>query len=194
MDAIELLKKARAGDRQARDRMVEENVGLVWNIVKRFNGRGYDPEDLFQIGCIGLIKSIDHFNLDFEVRFSTYAVPMIMGEIKRFMRDDGMIKISRTMKENGWKIKVAAQRLGQELGRQATVDEIAAATRAGTGGDRSGNRGKQGCGLYLSSGLSAGGQRDLPDRSGGCRGECKCRLCVKNSSCKSQYRRNRLRS
>lgn len=128
MDAIELLKKARAGDRQARDRMVEENVGLVWNIVKRFNGRGYDPEDLFQIGCIGLIKSIDHFNLDFEVRFSTYAVPMIMGEIKRFMRDDGMIKISRTMKENGWKIKVAAQRLGQELGRQATVDEIAAAT------------------------------------------------------------------
>lgn len=103
MDAIELLKKARAGDRQARDRMVEENVGLVWNIVKRFNGRGYDPEDLFQIGCIGLIKSIDHFNLDFEVRFSTYAVPMIMGEIKRFMRDDGMIKISRTMKENGWK-------------------------------------------------------------------------------------------
>ena len=103
-------------------------MGLVWNIVKRFNGRGYDPEDLFQIGCIGLIKSIDHFNLDFEVRFSTYAVPMIMGEIKRFMRDDGMIKISRTMKENGWKIKVAAQRLGQELGRQATVDEIAAAT------------------------------------------------------------------
>ena len=94
MDAIELLKKARAGDRQARDRMVEENVGLVWNIVKRFNGRGYDPEDLFQIGCIGLIKSIDHFNLDFEVRFSTYAVPMIMGEIKRFMRDDGMIKRS----------------------------------------------------------------------------------------------------
>lgn len=76
MDAIELLKKARAGDRQARDRMVEENVGLVWNIVKRFNGRGYDPEDLFQIGCIGLIKSIDHFNLDFEVRFSTYAVPI----------------------------------------------------------------------------------------------------------------------
>ena len=128
MDAMELLKKARAGDRHARDQMVEENVGLVWNIVKRFNGRGYDPEDLFQIGCIGLIKAIDHFNLEFDVKFSTYAVPMIMGEIKRFMRDDGMIKISRTMKENGWKVKLAAQRLGQELGRQATVDEIAAAT------------------------------------------------------------------
>ena len=106
MDAMELLKKARAGDRHARDQMVEENVGLVWNIVKRFNGRGYDPEDLFQIGCIGLIKAIDHFNLEFDVKFSTYAVPMIMGEIKRFMRDDGMIKISRTMKENGWKVKL----------------------------------------------------------------------------------------
>ena len=102
MDAMELLKKARAGDRHARDQMVEENVGLVWNIVKRFNGRGYDPEDLFQIGCIGLIKAIDHFNLEFDVKFSTYAVPMIMGEIKRFMRDDGMIKISRTMKDQSW--------------------------------------------------------------------------------------------
>lgn len=128
MDAMELIKKARAGDREARNRLVEENVGLVWSIVRRFNGRGYDPEDLFQIGCIGLIKSIDHFDLRFDVKFSTYAVPMIMGEIKRFLRDDGMIKISRTMKENGWKIKQAAQRLNQELGRQATVDEIAAAT------------------------------------------------------------------
>ena len=75
MDAIELLKKARAGDRQARDRMVEENVGLVWNIVKRFNGRGYDPEDLFQIGCIGLIKALDNFDQTLDVKFSTYAVP-----------------------------------------------------------------------------------------------------------------------
>ncbi len=128
MDTIELIRKARAGDREARDRLVEENVGLVWNIVKRFHGRGYDPEDLFQVGCIGLIKSIDRFDLCFDVKFSTYAVPMIMGEIKRFLRDDGMIKISRTMKENGWKIKMASQRLNQELGRQATVDEIAVAT------------------------------------------------------------------
>lgn len=128
MEVMELLKKARAGDRRARDQMVKENVGLVWNIVRRFNGRGYDPEDLFQIGCIGLIKAIDHFNLNYEVRFSTYAVPMIMGEIKRFMRDDGMIKVSRTLKENGWKVKMAARKLDQELGRQATVDEIAAVT------------------------------------------------------------------
>lgn len=128
MDVLELVRRARAGDREARNQVVEENVGLVWNMVKRFNGRGYDPEDLFQIGCIGLIKAIDHFDLRYDVKFSTYAVPMIMGEIKRFLRDDGMIKVSRTIKENGWKVKQAAQKLNQELGRSATIDEIAAAT------------------------------------------------------------------
>ncbi len=128
MDVMELLKKARAGDKKARDQIVEENVGLVWNIVKRFSGRGYDAEDIFQIGCIGLIKSIDNFDMQFGVKFSTYAVPMITGEIKRFLRDDGMIKVSRTIKENGWKIKKAADTLGQELGRNATIKEIAAAT------------------------------------------------------------------
>ena len=114
MESMELLKKARAGDREARNQLVEENVGLVWSIVKRFTGRGYDKEDIFQIGCIGLIKAIDHFNLQYQVKFSTYAVPMITGEIKRFLRDDGMIKVSRTLKENGWKIKKAAEALNQE--------------------------------------------------------------------------------
>ncbi len=128
MDGMELLKKARAGDREARNQMVEENIGLVWNIVKRFAGRGYDQEDIFQIGCIGLIKAIDHFDTSYQVKFSTYAVPMIAGEIKRFLRDDGMIKVSRTLKENGWKIKRAADHLSQQLGRNATIDEIAAAT------------------------------------------------------------------
>ena len=128
MDTLELIKKARAGDRQARNQVVEENVGLVWNMVKRFHGRGYDPEDLFQIGCIGLIKAIDNFDLNYNVKFSTYAVPLIIGEIKRFLRDDGMIKVSRTIKENGWKVERAARQLSQELGRSATVDEIAAAT------------------------------------------------------------------
>ncbi len=128
MDVLEKIKQAQEGDRDARNQMVEENIGLVWNMVKRFNGRGYDPEDLFQIGCIGLIKAIDHFDLGYEVKFSTYAVPMIMGEIKRFLRDDGMIKVSRTIKENGWKVKQAAQKLNQELGRSATIDEIAAVT------------------------------------------------------------------
>lgn len=128
MDVMELLKRARAGDKEARNKIVEENVGLVWNIVKRFSGRGYDADDIFQIGCIGLIKSIDNFDMQFGVKFSTYAVPMITGEIKRFLRDDGMIKVSRTIKENGWKVKKAADTLGQELGRTATVKEIAAAT------------------------------------------------------------------
>ena len=125
---MKIIERAQNGSKEDMTKLIEDNSRLVWSIVRRFNGRGYDPEDLFQIGCIGLIKAIDHFNLEFDVKFSTYAVPMIMGEIKRFMRDDGMIKISRTMKENGWKVKLAAQRLGQELGRQATVDEIAAAT------------------------------------------------------------------
>ena len=128
MDAMELLKKARAGDRHARDQMVEENVGLVWNIVKRFNGRGYDPEDLFQIGCIGLIKAIDHFNLEFDVKFSTYAVPMIMGEIKRFLRDDGLVKVSRTLKENGWKIRRETENYRNRWGREPTLEELAEAT------------------------------------------------------------------
>ena len=85
-------------------------------------------EDLFQIGCIGLMKAIDKFDLNYEVRFSTYAVPMIQGEIKRFLRDDGMVKVSRTLKENGWKIKQAAERLSQEFGREATLQELSQAT------------------------------------------------------------------
>lgn len=133
MDMIERLKKAHAGDREARNQIVEENMGLVWSIVRRFQGRGYEEEDLFQVGCIGLIKAIDRFDVTFEVKFSTYAVPMITGEIKRFLRDDGMIKVSRTVKENGWKIGKAVQKLNQELGRNATVDEIAAATELSAG-------------------------------------------------------------
>ena len=98
------IERSQAGDKEAREKLIEENLGLVRHIVKRFAGRGYDMEDLFQIGCIGLMKAIDKFDLTFEVRFSTYAVPMIQGEIKRFLRDDGMVKVSRTLKENGWKL------------------------------------------------------------------------------------------
>ena len=127
-DTMDLLKRARAGDRNARDKMVETNIGLVWNIVRRFTGRGYEAEDIFQIGCIGLIKAIDNFDMRFKVKFSTYAVPMIRGEIKRFLRDDGMIKVSRTLKENGWKIKKASDELSQKYGRNATINEIAAVT------------------------------------------------------------------
>ncbi len=128
MDVMELLKEAHKGNLEARNQIVEENIGLVWNIVKRFSGRGYEQDDIFQIGCIGLIKAIDNFDMSFQVKFSTYAVPMITGEIKRFLRDDGMIKVSRTLKENSFRVKRAAENLSQKLGRNATIDEIAAAT------------------------------------------------------------------
>lgn len=119
-----LIAKAQAGDSEAREVLIEKNLGLVHHIVKRFVGRGYDPEDLFQIGSIGLMKAVDKFDLSYDVKFSTYAVPLISGEIKRFLRDDGMVKVSRNLKENGWKIHLAAEHLAHELGRDATLQEI----------------------------------------------------------------------
>ena len=98
-----LLKRSLEGDPAAREQLVTENMGLVWSIVRRFKGRGCDMEDLTQIGCIGLLKAIDKFDLSYEVRFSTYAVPIITGEVKRFLRDDGMIKVSLTLKETAQK-------------------------------------------------------------------------------------------
>lgn len=119
-----LLELAHDGDKAARDTMVKENMGLIWSIVRRFNNRGYELEDLFQIGSIGLMKAIDKFDTSFEVKFSTYAVPMITGEIKRFLRDDGLIKVSRSIKENGAKIKQARERLQAERGRDITLQEL----------------------------------------------------------------------
>lgn len=123
-----LIARSQAGDKEAREVLIEKNLGLVHHIVKRFLGRGYEAEDLFQIGSIGLMKAIDKFDLSYDVKFSTYAVPMISGEIKRFLRDDGMVKVSRSLKENGWKIKQAAERIVHEKGREATLEEIAEAT------------------------------------------------------------------
>lgn len=119
-----LIARAQAGDLEAREVLIEKNLGLVHHIVKRFVGRGYDLEDLFQIGSIGLMKAVDKFDLSYEVKFSTYAVPLISGEIKRFLRDDGMVKVSRNLKENGWKIRQACEQLSHELGREATMQEI----------------------------------------------------------------------
>ena len=121
---LELIKKARSGDHTARDLIVEENVGLVWSIVKRFTGRGYEMEDLFQIGSIGLIKAVDKFDFSFETKFSTYAIPMIIGEIKRFLRDDGMIKVSRTLKELSIKIHQTREVLESQLHRPPTLQEL----------------------------------------------------------------------
>lgn len=122
---IELIRKAQKGDKDALDILVNKNLGLVWNIVKRFANRGHEMEDLFQIGSIGLIKAIYKFNPDYDVKFSTYAVPMIMGEIKRFIRDDGLIKVSRSLKEMGGKIKTARNELVNQLNREPTIGEIA---------------------------------------------------------------------
>lgn len=119
-----LIEKSHAGEKEAREVLVEKNLGLVHHIVKRFLGRGYDAEDLFQIGTIGLIKAIDKFDTSYEVKFSTYAVPMISGEIKRFLRDDGMIKVSRSVKENGFKVKQAAERLFREKGKEASLEDL----------------------------------------------------------------------
>lgn len=123
----EWLRRAKEGDKAAKEKLVTENTGLVWNVIRGFHGRGYDIEDLFQIGCIGLIKSIDRFDLSYDVKFSTYAVPLISGEIKRFFRDDGMIKVSRKWKEEGYKLYQESGRLSHELGREPTIEELSCA-------------------------------------------------------------------
>lgn len=120
-----LIAKSQSGDKEAREVLIEKNLGLVHHIVRRFAGRGYETEDLFQVGVIGLIKAIDKFDLRLGVKFSTYAVPMITGEIKRFLRDDGPIKVSRSIKENALKVRVVRQRLQSSLGREPTLREIA---------------------------------------------------------------------
>ena len=127
-DTKELILRAHNGDKAARDKLVLENIGLVYSVSRRFAGRGYELEDINQIGTIGLIKAIDKFDDSFDVRFSTYAVPMITGEIKRFLRDDGMLKVSRSLKENGYRIKKASDELVSQNGREATIEELAAAT------------------------------------------------------------------
>lgn len=122
---LALLKLAHEGDKKARDTLIEENIGLVWSIAKRFQNRGVEMEDLFQIGSIGLIKAVDKFDLHYDVKFSTYAVPMITGEIKRFLRDDGMVKVSRSLKEIASKAYAVREYMEKKLGKEPTVMEIA---------------------------------------------------------------------
>lgn len=124
-DTAELLKRSHAGDKEARDRLVMENAGLVWSIVRRFIGRGPEPDDLFQIGNIGLIKAIDHFDTELGVRFSTYAVPMIIGEIRRYLRDNNAIRISRSVRDTAYRAMQVKERLTTEKLRDPTVEEIA---------------------------------------------------------------------
>ena len=122
------LRAARQGDREAAGRLLEENSGLIWSVARRYFGRGAEAEDLYQLGCLGFLKAIEGFDEEFGTRFSTYAVPKIAGEIRRFLRDDGMLKVSRGVKEQAAKIHQARLALEQRLGREPSVSELAEAT------------------------------------------------------------------
>lgn len=128
MNATALLEAARAGDNEACERLLEENSGLVWSIVRRYFGRGADPEDLYQLGCLGFVKAVRGFDPALGYQFSTYAVPKIAGEIRRFLRDDGVVKVSRGLRERGGSIQKARERLQAELGREPTLSELSAET------------------------------------------------------------------
>ena len=121
----ELIAKAHNNDKEAREKLVTDNLGLIWNIIKRFKGRGTEQEDLFQIGCIGLIKAIDNFDINQNVQFSTYAVPMIIGEIRRYLRDNNAIRVSRSMRDLAYKALGIKERIYKEQQRDASVEEIA---------------------------------------------------------------------
>jgi RNA polymerase sporulation-specific sigma factor len=123
-----LLRAARCGDREAAGRMVEENTGLIWSVARRYFGRGVEPDDLYQLGCVGFLKAIEGFDESYGTRFSTYAVPKISGEIRRFLRDDGAVKVSRGIKERALVIRNARKTLEQTLGRDPTVSELSAHT------------------------------------------------------------------
>lgn len=123
-----LLSQAQTGDPLARERLLQENAGLIWSIVRRFYGRGTEPEDLYQLGCLGFLKAIDGYDPAYGTQFSTYAVPKIAGEIRRFLRDDGAIKVSRTIKEQAAQLRNLRNQLTLELGREPHLSEIAQAS------------------------------------------------------------------
>ena len=123
-----LLEQARQGDTEARERLLQENVGLIWSVVRRFYGRGAEPDDLYQLGCLGFLKAIEGYDPAFGTQFSTYAVPKIAGEIRRFLRDDGAIKVSRTIKEQAVMLRSLRSRLTLELGREPHLSEVAEAS------------------------------------------------------------------
>lgn len=125
MELEELIRRAREDDQQAKETLVSENAGLIWSVAKRFLGRGTEAEDLYQLGCLGFLKAVDGFDLEFGTQFSTYAVPKITGEIRRFLRDDGSVKVSRSIKEQAAAIKSARNLLVNALGREPTIQEIA---------------------------------------------------------------------
>lgn len=124
----ELIRQAQAGDRAASEALVTENSGLIWSVARRFIGRGTESDDLYQLGCLGFLKAVEGFDLEYGTQFSTYAVPKIAGEIRRFLRDDGAVKVSRSLKEQAMSIKVARNNLATALGREPTILEISRQT------------------------------------------------------------------
>ena len=124
-EKTELLKKIKSGDEKARETLIKGNLRLVLSVIQRFTGRGEAPDDLFQVGCIGLIKAIDNFSLEFGVKFSTYAVPMILGEIKRYIRDNGQLRVSRSLRDLAYRAMQAKEQLTNEKKRDPTIEEIA---------------------------------------------------------------------
>ncbi len=124
----ELIRQAQAGDREASELLVQENSGLIWSVARRFIGRGTESDDLYQLGCLGFLKAVEGFDLEYGTQFSTYAVPKIAGEIRRFLRDDGAVKVSRTIKEQAVTIRSARNHLATVLGREPTVTEISRQT------------------------------------------------------------------
>ena len=124
----ELVIQAKNGDEDASERLVQENTGLIWSVARRFIGRGVENEDLYQLGCVGFLKAVEGFDVNYGTQFSTYAVPKIAGEIRRFLRDDGTIKVSRSIKEQAVTIKMTQNQLLQALGREPTIQELAAHT------------------------------------------------------------------
>ena len=124
----ELIRRAQAGDRDASEKLVTENSGLIWSVARRFIGRGTESDDLYQLGCLGFLKAVEGFDLSYGTQFSTYAVPKIAGEIRRFLRDDGVVKVSRSLKEQAMTIKVTRNRLATALGREPTLLEISRQT------------------------------------------------------------------
>ena len=127
-DIPRLLEEARRGDNEACARLVEENTGLIWSVVRRYYGRGAEPEDLYQLGCLGFLKAVRGFDPDYGTQFSTYAVPKIAGEIRRFLRDDGAVKVSRGLKERASLLRQTRDRLSARLGREPVLSELAAET------------------------------------------------------------------
>ena len=124
----ELIRQAQSGDREASETLVQENSGLIWSVARRFIGRGTESDDLYQLGCLGFLKAVEGFDLEYGTQFSTYAVPKIAGEIRRFLRDDGAVKVSRTIKEQAATIRTVRNHLATALGREPTISEISRQT------------------------------------------------------------------